>query len=976
MNKLKFSTLLIILCNCFFTLSSQNSYIIGGESIQIEQVPFQVSIEKNEVHTCGGVILSPDWILTAAHCLTENVDYIVHAGATDQTDNNSGQRILVATKHSHLEWHDPTKINDIALLHLSKPLCFDNKVQPILLPTSSTDFAVGDVAYISGYGFSGDGQTGVLKGAITEIISNNEAEFVFNQANIDGIGFCPTVDITDSMISFYKSGNTASKGDSGGPATITRKGIKTLIGITNWGCNNVQSPNTLPAIYANVKEHLPFILSIIGDPNTPQDITIDNSQTNLGQNIIKGNIIVKAPAVLTINTDIYMMPGMEIIVENGAKLILDGGRITSIDGDCPQSNQEKKWKGVRAIGHPFLFSQSMISVELKNGAVIENAEIGINTSNLVFGGMFGSLNFSGSKITVDNSSIVNCNTGINMGPFGRYDVELWPGYNISTEDESFIHDSYIQAKVGIRLNGNRGFEVKENTTFQHDISTHPIGIWATNSKFSVDKTEFTGWNYPIVSNYSYPYPEGSSISESMFDSPTLIHWDNNSNLVSPTIFHENDFENGGIFMVGDNRFDITKNTFYGGSSAVEVAVTGVMNETYIKNNKFDGVAYGVYAYGANGTEINDNCFEQIAKDNVQLYDEANIFYNQGDFEIAAGNCFDKTKPIFKFGTDAEGFEYWIKNATSQVSCKHPGFPNTGEPWTLSDLSEFEYPDDCGSSGFSGGGGWNYAYRKCNVPDSVHLMLNMETTIKNQIIATQNNSGLSEWAKKRELARLRRCLKSVIGKITHFRLITEVDREAAITYLSSQDIFEVKIGAYGLMMHSGEYNRADSFLITLTYTTNPELDFKETQLIYLDFLSHRDTSLVDVADINTLYTIGSKKHEYAGFSRSVYSEITGEIIPVTTPKLGESEPRTQRVISTDKVNISPNPFNNKLLITSENSGNNIVSIKVYNSSGMLQQDIKLKANEISINTESWPSGLYFLEYLMENTYKGFTKVLRI
>jgi hypothetical protein len=773
---------------------------------------------------------------------------------------------------------------------------------------------------------------------------------------------------------FWTDGIAIGDGDSGGPAVMYIDGEPTLVGIVSGHCppNSESSYSTLPSIFGNVKA-----LSLFIDANlAPKDITINTSQTNLARSVINGNIIVKAPAVLTINTNIYMMPGMEIIVENGAKLILDEGRITSIDGDCPQPAEDKKWKGIRAIGNPFIINQSLTSVEVKNGGIIQNAVTGINTSNLVFGGLFGALNYSGAKITVDNSSILNCNTGINMGPFGYYDVELFPGYNISSEDESYIQDAYIQAKVGIRLNGNRGFEVKENTTIQHDVSTHPVGIWATNSKFTVDKTEFTGMNYPIVSTYSYPYPEGSVISESMFDSPTLIHWDNNSNLVSPTIFHENDFENGGIFMVGDNLFDITKNTFYGGSSAVEVAVTGTMNETYIKNNKFDGVAYGVYAYGANGTEINDNCFEQIVKDNVQLYDESEIFPLQGNAQLAAGNCFDKNKPIFKFGNDAEGFEYWIKEGTLTSSCEHPGNPTIGEPWILNAQSIFENPDDCGSSGFSGGGGWNFAYRKCDVPDSVHLMLNMETTIKNQIIATQNNSSLSEWAKKRELARLRRCLKSVIGKITHFRLITEVDREAVITYLSNQDIFEVKIGAYGLMMHSGEYNRADSFLTTLTYTTDPELDFKETQQIYLDFLSHRDTSLVDVADINTLFTIGNKKHEYAGFSRSVYSEITGEIIPVTTPKLGESELRTRKDNFTQHWTVSPNPFHSLLKVTLFLDTKSKTDVTVYNTLGMIQHQSFDVSNMIEIQTDSWEKGVYFMEVKMDNKIQGFSKLVKL
>ncbi|MFZ1705461.1 MAG: T9SS type A sorting domain-containing protein [Saprospiraceae bacterium] len=252
---------------------------------------------------------------------------------------------------------------------------------------------------------------------------------------------------------------------------------------------------------------------------------------------------------------------------------------------------------------------------------------------------------------------------------------------------------------------------------------------------------------------------------------------------------------------------------------------------------------------------------------------------------------------------------------------------------------------------------------------------METSLKNLIIATQNNSGLSEWAKKRELARLRRCLKSVIGKITAYRLITETDREAAISYLSSQDIFEVKIGAYGLMMYSGEYSRADSFLTTLTYTTDAELDFKETQQIYLDFLYHRDTSLVDALDKNVLFTIGNKKHGYAGFARSVYSEITGEIIPVITPKLGEPEPRTRKDNFTQHWTVSPNPFHSLLRVTTLQDSETKIDIRVYNALGIMQHQSSVHGNTIDIQTDTWSSGIYYLEINI-NDVRGFSKLVRI
>lgn len=42
--------------------------IIGGESVDITEFPYQISLQRNGRHRCGGAIISPDYIVTAGHC--------------------------------------------------------------------------------------------------------------------------------------------------------------------------------------------------------------------------------------------------------------------------------------------------------------------------------------------------------------------------------------------------------------------------------------------------------------------------------------------------------------------------------------------------------------------------------------------------------------------------------------------------------------------------------------------------------------------------------------------------------------------------------------------------------------------------------------------------------------------------------------------------------------------------------------------
>lgn len=51
------------------TGSIRESKIVGGHLIVIELAPYQISLRRNNQHFCGGSIINPTTIVSAAHCI-------------------------------------------------------------------------------------------------------------------------------------------------------------------------------------------------------------------------------------------------------------------------------------------------------------------------------------------------------------------------------------------------------------------------------------------------------------------------------------------------------------------------------------------------------------------------------------------------------------------------------------------------------------------------------------------------------------------------------------------------------------------------------------------------------------------------------------------------------------------------------------------------------------------------------------------
>lgn len=238
--------------------------IVGGTKAGDGDYPWMVALAEKSGRPlfnrqfCGGSLISPDWVLTAAHCMEGEVPWGIEVvvGFTDLNDASTAEVRGVRGIFIHPGYADVEGdlLNDVALILLESPI---NTITPVAYSRSVAPVPVGDPVRAIGWGD-------------TQSSPRFPTELQMVDLNLAAISTARRVYASNRLdnrhLAAIAPGKDTCGGDSGGPLFDLDgdMGDPLAIGITSFGLNCAQKG--VPGIYANVGNYVAWIDAFLAEP--------------------------------------------------------------------------------------------------------------------------------------------------------------------------------------------------------------------------------------------------------------------------------------------------------------------------------------------------------------------------------------------------------------------------------------------------------------------------------------------------------------------------------------------------------------------------------------------------------------------------------------------------------------------------------------------------------------------------------------
>jgi|GEM_PF-2251491 len=671
------------------------------------------------------------------------------------------------------------------------------------------------------------------------------------------------------------------------------------------------------------------------------------------------HIIVTSGSQLTITGTVKMAAHKSIIVERGAKLIVDGGHITSCNPPYVM------WRGIRVEGNSNkeqpeydtpvwdLAQDDAGIVWVRNEGKITWARTAISTNyNNTFPDSWTAQKWGG---------LIHCEGAVfeknrRVAEFAKYplDVNAYPDIKNKSKfigctfNGSDPADEIDGNTVGVSIWATDGVEFKENNMF---LGMQEAGIFLLDSEAKVFTENIFAYNNKgIAAASSFIGGAGLKAYDNNVFLENWFHIESNAAddaLTDGLEIHGNLFNesNSSIWLVGPSSFTIAENNINFSNVGIVALQTGSLdftNHNLIKNNDFV-TRNGVFAFGNNrDIELNCNTFNSTSTFN--FYDisvieagdgtAGEIRALQGNGNEPADNCFSdqtsQSNDIYTFGATVP-FDYYFYEENCYI------------PVTAGNYAAIP----------------SKAQNECTIveqPQKQYSLVEFNNLLDAvNSLEDKNQANTIEYFNQLEL--MEHAQQSLL-----VNYLEKNEINYAVDLLNQNGSSTALLKAFGLLVEYGLYDAADLALQRLDRSKNEMPEFIETQQINLNRLRALNNYELTQVEFDLLTEIAESDLGVKAFARTILYLLEGIDYTDSYEEIHKEALRTSPNIQPSELKLWPNPASDLVYFSLQDFENSTsVNIQLTDVSGKVLLEKSIAGNTVKqqLDISKYDTGIYFV-----------------